>query len=190
MRSFAEAPSVKDTDRRAEGLPRRTISDARSVGEYRSIRWRHAKAAAALAHRPIRSGALNFATGGSRPMKLSRSRWLGLLACIAAMAATSMPASAQQQQKPNILFIMADDFGWMPPRISPRGLMFGETPNTGRIANEGALFTDSSAEQSCTAGGNPFFPGMPPLRTGLIPPQLPGSPSYLRPGTPALAKFL
>ncbi|MGF9765084.1 sulfatase-like hydrolase/transferase, partial [Microvirga sp. 0TCS3.31] len=26
--------------------------------------------------------------------------------------------------------------------------------------------------------------------TGMIPPQLPGSPSYLRPGTPALAKFL
>jgi arylsulfatase A-like enzyme len=31
---------------------------------------------------------------------------------------------------------------------------------------------------------------MYPLRTGMIPPQLPGSPSYLRPGTPALAKFL
>ena len=31
---------------------------------------------------------------------------------------------------------------------------------------------------------------MHPLRTGMIPPQLPGSPSYLRPGTPALAVFL
>jgi arylsulfatase len=31
---------------------------------------------------------------------------------------------------------------------------------------------------------------MYPLRTGMIPPQLPGSPSYLRPGTPAIAKFL
>jgi arylsulfatase A-like enzyme len=31
---------------------------------------------------------------------------------------------------------------------------------------------------------------MYPLRTGLIAPQLPGSPSYLRPGTPALAVFL
>jgi arylsulfatase len=31
---------------------------------------------------------------------------------------------------------------------------------------------------------------MYPLRTGMIPPQLPGSPSYLRPGTPTLAKFL
>ncbi len=31
---------------------------------------------------------------------------------------------------------------------------------------------------------------MYPLRTGMIPPQLPGSPTYLKPGTPALAKFL
>jgi arylsulfatase len=31
---------------------------------------------------------------------------------------------------------------------------------------------------------------MHPLRTGMIPPQLPGSPTYLKPGTPALAKFL
>ena len=40
------------------------------------------------------------------------------------------------------------------------------------------------------AGRNAFFTGMYPLRTGMIPPQLPGSPSYLRPGTPAVAKFL
>ena len=58
------------------------------------------------------------------------------------------------------------------------------------IGNEGAMFTDYYAEQSCTAGRNAFFTGMHPLRTGMIPPQLPGSPSYLRPGTPALAKFL
>ncbi len=68
--------------------------------------------------------------------------------------------------------------------------MVGETPNIDRIANEGALFMTYYAEQSCTAGRNAFFTGMHPLRTGMIPPQLPGSPSYLRPGTPALAWFL
>ncbi len=66
----------------------------------------------------------------------------------------------------------------------------GETPNIDRIGQEGAMFTDYYAEQSCTAGRNAFFTGMHPLRTGMIPPQLPGSPSYLRPGTPAVAKFL
>jgi arylsulfatase len=52
------------------------------------------------------------------------------------------------------------------------------------------MFTTYYAMQSCTSGRNVFFTGMYPLRTGMIPPQLPGSPSYLRPGTPALAKFL
>jgi arylsulfatase len=68
--------------------------------------------------------------------------------------------------------------------------MVGETPNIDRIGQEGAKFMDYVAMQSCTSGRNAFFTGMYPLRTGMIPPQLPGSPSYLRPGTPALAKFL
>ena len=85
---------------------------------------------------------------------------------------------------------MGDDIGWMQPSIYHRGLMVGETPNIDRIGEEGAMFTDYYAEQSCTAGRNAFFTGMNPLRTGMIPPQLPGSPSYLRPGTPTLAKFL
>ncbi|UGX99110.1 arylsulfatase [Bradyrhizobium barranii subsp. barranii] len=104
--------------------------------------------------------------------------------------AASTPATAQPAQKPNILFIMGDDIGLYQPSIYHRGLMVGETPNIDRIGNEGAIFTHYYAEQSCTAGRNAFFTGMHPLRTGMIPPQLPGSPSYLRPGTPALAKFL
>jgi arylsulfatase len=94
------------------------------------------------------------------------------------------------QKKPNILFIMGDDIGWMQPSIYHRGLMVGETPNIDRIGREGAIFMDYVAMQSCTSGRNAFFTGMYPLRTGLIPPELPGSPAYLRPGTPALAKFL
>jgi arylsulfatase A-like enzyme len=108
---------------------------------------------------------------------------------VASGLAASQPASAQEK-KPNIVFIMGDDIGWMQPSIYHRGLMVGRTPNIDRIGNEGALFTDYYAEQSCTSGRNAFFTGMHPLRTGMIPPQLPGSPSYLRPGTPALAWFL
>src|ERR1700729_629192 len=124
-------------------------------------------------------------------MKVSRKFWLGLCAGVATVAlASSQPSAQQQPQKPNILFIMGDDIGWMQPSIYHRGLMVGETPNIERIGNEGGIFMAYYAEQSCTAGRNSFFTGMHPLRTGMIPPQLPGSPSYLRPGTPALAKFL
>src|ERR1700738_5002644 len=123
-------------------------------------------------------------------MKVSRKCWLGLLAGVAAVSMASAPAFAQEQQKPNILFIMGDDIGFMQPSIYHRGLMVGETPNIDRIGNEGAIFMDYVAMQSCTSGRNAFFTGMYPLRTGMIPAQLPGSPSYLRPGTPALAQFL
>jgi len=123
-------------------------------------------------------------------MKVSRKLWLGLLGGVAAVSLASAPASAQQQQKPNILFIMGDDIGFMQPSIYHRGLMVGETPNIDRIGNEGAIFMDYVAMQSCTSGRNAFFTGMYPVRTGMVPPQLPGSPSYLQPGTPALAVFL
>ena len=114
-----------------------------------------------------------------------------LFAVAAVLAMAAGPAGAQATaKKPNILFIMGDDIGWMQPCIYHHGLMVGETPNIDRIGQEGAMFMDYVAMQSCTSGRNAFFTGMYPLRTGMIPPQLPGSPSYLRPGTPALAKFL
>ena len=121
-----------------------------------------------------------------------RYRWL-LGACALASAPFLLaagPAGAQEAKKPNIMFIMGDDIGWMQPSIYHRGLMVGETPNIDKIGQEGAMFVDYVAMQSCTSGRNAFFTGMYPLRTGMIPPQLPGSPTYLKPGTPALAKFL
>jgi arylsulfatase len=63
----------------------------------------------------------------------------------------SGPAAAQQQQKPNILFIMGGDIGWMQLVSYQQGLGIGETPNLERIANEGARFMGYYAEQSCTA---------------------------------------
>jgi arylsulfatase len=34
------------------------------------------------------------------------------LALLAAVTVASAPAAAQQQQRPNIVFIMGDDIGW------------------------------------------------------------------------------
>ena len=102
----------------------------------------------------------------------------------------SSAARPQQQRKPNILFIMGDDIGWMQVGVYHRGIGLGETPNIDRLAQEGGMFTTYYAMQSCTSGRNAFITGMYPLRTGMIPPQLPGSPSYLRPGTPTIAKVL
>ena len=113
------------------------------------------------------------------------------IACGHGFGSSILPGLAQAaSEKPNILFIMGDDIGWMQPSIYHEGLMVGETPNIDRIGHEGAKFMTYYAEQSCTAGRTAFFTGMTPLRAGMIPPQLPGSPSFLQPGTPSLAKFL
>ena len=78
-----------------------------------------------------------------------------LLAALTAAAALMCAAvPAQAADKPNILFIMGDDIGWMQPSIYHRGLMVGETPNIDRIGHEGAMFMDYVAMQSCTSGRN------------------------------------
>ena len=97
---------------------------------------------------------------------------------------------ARSPKKPNILFIMGDDIGWFQPSIYHQGLAVGETPNIDRIGKEGAKFNTYYAEQSCTAGRTAFITGMQPVRVGMVLPEIPGSPSYLRTGTPTLAKFL
>jgi arylsulfatase A-like enzyme len=120
--------------------------------------------------------------------------WLGIvplaLAAFVAWPSAVHPAQQPQQKKPNILFIMGDDIGWMQVGVYHRGLGLGETPNIDRLAHEGGMFTTYYAMQSCTSGRNAFITGMYPLRTGMIPPQLPGSPSYLQPGTPTIAKVM
>ena len=72
----------------------------------------------------------------------ARKLCLAVVAGAAIVAAAITPAAAQQPQKPNILFIMGDDIGWMQPSIYHRGLMVGETPNIDKIGQEGAMFTD------------------------------------------------
>lgn len=126
-------------------------------------------------------------------MNIDRKTLLAGVALVAASLGSSVSCYAQQPQqpqRPNILFIMGDDIGWMQPSIYHRGLMVGETPNIDRIGNEGAIFMHYYAEQSCTAGRTAFFTGMQPVRVGMTLPEIPGSPSYLRSGTPALARFL
>src|SRR4051795_6555271 len=100
--------------------------------------------------------------------------WKAGLALLASFASAA-PASAQQQQKPNILVIMGDDIGYWNISAYNRGMMGYHTPNIDRIANEGAIFTDYYGQQSCTAGRAAFITGQSPLRTGLLKVGLPGA---------------
>ena len=93
---------------------------------------------------------------------------IGILTAATVLCGAQAPAQAQDAPKPNILFIMGDDIGWMQPSIYHQGLMVGETPNIDRIGNEGAKFMTYYAEQSCTAGRTAFITGMQPVRVGMV----------------------
>jgi arylsulfatase A-like enzyme len=108
-----------------------------------------------------------------------------LLAGLAGVA-----GAAVAQSKPNILVIWGDDVGVMNISAYHRGLMGGSTPNIDRIANEGALFTDAYAQQSCTAGRASFILGQHPFRTGLLTIGMPGAKQGIQDKDPTIAELL
>ncbi|WFU36867.1 arylsulfatase [Bradyrhizobium brasilense] len=101
-------------------------------------------------------------------------------------------ASAQQPAaaKPNILVIFGDDVGQANISAYTRGVVGYKTPNIDRIANEGMIFTDYYAENSCTAGRSTFITGQACLRTGLCKVGIPGATVGLQKGDITIAQAL
>jgi arylsulfatase A-like enzyme len=65
-----------------------------------------------------------------------------------------------------------------------------KTPNIGRMAKEGMMFTDYYAENSCTAGRSSFITGQAALRTGNSKVGAPGAPVGLQKGDITIAQAL
>ena len=89
-------------------------------------------------------------------------------------------AQAKSNKQPNVLVIWGDDIGYWNLSCYSRGMMGYQTPNIDRIANEGMLFTDCYAEQSCTAGRAAFIMGQSVFRSGLSKVGLPGATAGMR----------
>lgn len=127
-----------------------------------------------------------------------RNVLLGTSSLVAAAALTSealaqnqaAPGGAPFGRKPNILVIFGDDIGI--PQISAytMGMMGYRTPNIDRIAREGAIFTDSYGQQSCTAGRASFILGQEPFRTGLLTIGMPGDPHGIQDWMPTIADVM
>ncbi|MFM8330399.1 MAG: arylsulfatase [Candidatus Methylumidiphilus sp.] len=102
-------------------------------------------------------------------------------------APTTAPAG---QAKPHIVVIWGDDIGQANVVAYTKGVMGYKTPNIDRVANEGVIFTDYYAEQSCTAGRSAFITGQSVFRTGLSRVGLPGADLGLRKEDPTIAELL
>lgn len=74
--------------------------------------------------------------------------------------------SAEPSQRPNVLFILADDLGWRD--LSNEGSDFYESPAIDRIANEGQKFTRGYAAcQVCSPSRASILTGVYPPRHGI-----------------------
>ena len=74
-------------------------------------------------------------------MMISRRNFMTL--CGAGVAAACAPSGFTQENKPNFLFILADDFGWTD--LGCYGSTFYDTPNLDRLAKGGTRFTQAYA---------------------------------------------
>ncbi len=91
-----------------------------------------------------------------------------LLTLFAAVAAMNVAAQAWAADKPNILFIVADDHGY--GDSGPYGGGEGRgmpTPNLDKMADEGMTFFDFYAQPSCTPGRAAMQTGRIPNRSGM-----------------------
>lgn len=91
---------------------------------------------------------------------------------IAWSVAAALPAAAMilvpqpQKQKPNVIFVLLDDFGYSD--LGCYGSKFYESPNIDRLASEGIRFTDAYA--SCPVSSptrSSIMTGRYPVKTGI-----------------------
>mgnify|MGYP001463926954 CR=1 FL=1 len=104
--------------------------------------------------------------------------------------AAAPAAGAAGGRPPNILVIFGDDIGVSQISAYTMGLMGYRTPNIDRLAAEGAIFTDSYGQQSCTAGRASFILGQEPFRTGLLTIGMPGDPHGITDWMPTIADVM
>jgi arylsulfatase A-like enzyme len=87
------------------------------------------------------------------------------IATVTLFFSMSLPAISAPAQKPNIIFIMADDLGYTD--VATFGSKYYETPNIDRLAKQGMKLTAHHHCQNCTPTRGALMSGQYPARTGV-----------------------
>src|SRR5215475_14031452 len=97
---------------------------------------------------------------------MNRNVWLGLLASLVLIMCMCGAASAKQ--KPNVVFILADNVGY--GDLGPYGggeLRGAPTPRIDQLAREGLRLTQYLVEPACTPSRAALMTGQYSIRNGL-----------------------
>lgn len=94
----------------------------------------------------------------------------GAAACVGLGSILRMPCFGEEKQRPNVVFILADDLGWMDTSLY--GSKFCETPNIDALAKRGMMFTQAyAANPLCSPTRASIMTGQFPARIGITAPQ-------------------
>jgi arylsulfatase len=84
-----------------------------------------------------------------------------------AIAVVFLSTSAIAQDKPNIVFVFMDNFGWGEPGFNGGGIIRGAaTPRMDQIADEGLRLTNFNVEVQCTPSRAALMTGRYAVRSG------------------------
>ena len=87
------------------------------------------------------------------------------LVLLLVLPVSSQPVKHQNRVKPNIIFILVDDFGWN--QLGCYGSEIVDTPNLDKLARDGAKFTSAYAMPQCSPTRAAFLSGKYPARSGM-----------------------
>jgi arylsulfatase A-like enzyme len=110
---------------------------------------------------------------------MSKNLSISLLALFLAVA-VSTPMAAQQPQKPNVVFILADNVGYGDLGSYGGGELRGApTPRLDQLAREGVRLTQFLVEPACTPSRAALMTGQYSIRNGLSLVAIEGTPYTL-----------
>src|SRR5438045_1374405 len=88
-----------------------------------------------------------------------------IIALIALLCALGGPLLAAEGKKPNIVFFLVDDMGWMD--CGAYGSKYYETPNIDRFATRAMRLTDAYAQPLCSPTRTSLLTGKYSARHGV-----------------------
>lgn len=93
-------------------------------------------------------------------------RFFLLLTCTL-LASVSVPAAPKAQDRPNIVLVFLDNFGWGEPGFNGGGITRGApTPRLDKLASEGLKLTNFNVEVQCTPSRSAIMTGRYAIRSG------------------------
>jgi len=89
------------------------------------------------------------------------------LAILALLLLAVVPAATVAQEKPNIVLVFLDNFGWGEPGFNGGGIIRGApTPRLDQLAAEGLRLTNFNVEVQCTPSRSAIMTGRYAIRSG------------------------